>query len=67
MLGPVIGVLLSLVALARARLGIASTLMSLSPVLLIPISHFLFKEKITWRAVAGTVIALSGAALLFLY
>lgn len=64
--GPALGVVLSLVAIARASIGVASTLMSLTPVLLLPVSHFLFKERITPRAVAGTVVALLGVMLLFL-
>jgi len=64
--GPVLGVILSLVAIAHTHLGVASTLMSLTPVLLLPVSHFLFKEKITLRAIFGTTIALSGVVLLFL-
>lgn len=63
--GPVIGVIFSLYAIAHTQLGIASTLMSLSPVLLLPISHFVFRERITPRAVAGTLLALGGASALF--
>jgi drug/metabolite transporter (DMT)-like permease len=63
--GPVLGVILSLVAIRYTHIGIASTLMSLSPILLIPVGHFLFKERITLRSVVGTVIALTGAVLLF--
>ena len=63
--GPVLGVILSLEAIAHTHIGVAATLMSLSPVLLLPASHFLFKEKITARAIIGTIIALVGAALLF--
>lgn len=64
--GPVLGVILSLVAIARAHIGVASTLMSLTPVMLLPVSHFLFRERITPRAVAGTLVALLGVVLLFL-
>jgi drug/metabolite transporter (DMT)-like permease len=64
--GPVLGVTLSLVAIAHAHIGVASTLMSLTPVLLLPVSHFLFKERITSRAVLGTLVALIGVILLFL-
>lgn len=63
--GPVLGVILSLVAIRYTQIGIASTLMSLSPILLIPVGHFLFKEHITFRTVVGTIIALSGAIWLF--
>ncbi|MDY0296088.1 MAG: DMT family transporter [Acidobacteriota bacterium] len=65
MVGPVLGVILSLVAIRHAHIGIASTLMSLSPVLLLPISRYLFNEHISMRAVTGTIIALAGSAMLF--
>jgi len=64
--GPALGVVLSLVAIAHAHIGVASTLMSLTPVFLLPVSYFLFRERITARAVVGTMIALSGVVLLFM-
>lgn len=64
--GPVLGVSLSLVAIAHTHIGVASTLMSLTPLLLLPLSHFLFRERITSRAILGTLVALSGVVLLFL-
>ncbi|MCZ7545940.1 MAG: DMT family transporter [Anaerolineae bacterium] len=64
--GPFIGVWLSLIAVQRAPLGIASTLMSLPPVILLPVSHFLFAERITRPAVLGTFLAFVGTAILFL-
>lgn len=64
--GPFLGVWGSMVAVQNAPLGIASTLMALPPILLIPLSRLAFGEQITPRAVAGTLVALSGAALLFL-
>ena len=63
--GPVFGVILSLVAIAYTHIGVASTLMSLSPVLLIPVSHIMFKERVTLRSVMGTIIALIGVVFLF--
>ncbi|WP_243287263.1 DMT family transporter [Geothrix terrae] len=63
--GPVLGVVLSLVAIARAPMGVAATLMSLSPIILLPVSHFGFKEKVGWHAILGTLLALAGAAALF--
>jgi drug/metabolite transporter (DMT)-like permease len=62
--GPIFGVWLSLVAIDRAPLGIASTLMSLTPVFLLPIARLVFSEPISYRAVAGTIVALSGATIL---
>lgn len=64
--GPFLGVNLSLVALAAAPVGIASTLMAMSPIVLLPISYFMFKENITLRAVVGTGLAVGGTAVLFL-
>lgn len=64
--GPFLGVSLSLVALARAPVGIASTLMALAPVFLLPFSRFVLAESIGLRAVAGTVLAVGGAAGLLL-
>jgi drug/metabolite transporter (DMT)-like permease len=62
--GPVFGVWLSLVAIDEAPLGIASTLMGLSPIFLLPIARLVFSEPISYRAVLGTVVALCGAAIL---
>lgn len=64
--GPFLGVTLSLVALQLVPVGIASTLMALPPVFLLPLSRFVFKEHIHLRAVAGTSLAVAGVALIFL-
>jgi len=64
--GPVFGVWLSLIAIQLARVGIASTLMSLAPIILLPLGALLFKERITPRSVVGTIIAIAGVALIFL-
>jgi len=32
----------------------------------LPVSYFVFKEKVGWRAIAGTVLAIAGVAILFL-
>ena len=60
------GIWLSLVAIQQAQLGIASTLMALPPIILIPLSYVLFRERVSWRAVAGTLLAFTGVALIFL-
>jgi drug/metabolite transporter (DMT)-like permease len=65
-LGPVVGVWLSLVAVQNTNIGVASTLSSLMPIFLIPISYFMFKERATRQAVIGTVVAIVGMVLLFL-
>lgn len=63
--GPVLGVVLSLVAISKAPMGVAATLMSLSPVILLPVSRFGFGERVGWHAILGTLLALAGAAALF--
>jgi drug/metabolite transporter (DMT)-like permease len=63
--GPVIGVSSSLLAVQHTGIGVASTLMALPPVFMLPISYFFFKERFGWQAVAGTFIAMLGVALLF--
>jgi drug/metabolite transporter (DMT)-like permease len=64
--GPFLGVWLSMVAVQRAHVGIASTLMAMSPILLIPLTHLIFGERISPRSIAGTVVALAGATIIFL-
>jgi drug/metabolite transporter (DMT)-like permease len=64
--GPTLGVWLSMVAIQYAPVGIASTLMALPPVILIPLERWLFHERVSPRAVVGTGIALAGAAALFM-
>ncbi len=65
--GPVIGVVLSLYAINHARyLGVASTIMSLSPVMILPFAVFVEKERVGFWAVLGTVVSIGGAAAMFL-
>ena len=65
-IGPVLGVSASLLAVQHTEIGIASTLIALPPVFLLPISYFVYKERFGWQTVAGTLVAMSGVALLFL-
>lgn len=62
----VIGISASLYAVQHAEIGVASTLMALPPVFMLPLSYFAFKERVDWQAVAGTLVAIAGVALLFL-
>jgi drug/metabolite transporter (DMT)-like permease len=64
--GPFLGVWCSLIAAQSELLGIASTLMALSPVFVLPFVYFVFKERVSRLAVIGTFIALSGTTLLML-
>jgi drug/metabolite transporter (DMT)-like permease len=66
LIGPVLGVTSSLLAVQHAEVGVASILTSLSPIFILPISHFIFKERLGWQAVAGTLLAMVGVFILFL-
>jgi drug/metabolite transporter (DMT)-like permease len=64
--GPFIGIWLSLVAVQLAPVGLAATLMALPPIILIPIERVLYGTRVSNRGIIGTVIAVSGVALIFL-
>lgn len=64
--GPLIGVSFSLYAIQHTTVGVASTIIALPPVILLPVSHFILKEKFGWGAVWGTLLAVGGVAVLFL-
>ena len=63
--GPFLGVWMSLEAGHRVPIGMAQTLCSLPPVLILPLAWLIYKERISLRAVIGAVIAVGGVALLF--
>lgn len=64
--GPVIGVSLSLKAVQYTSAGIASTLMALTPVLILFPYSIYSKQKISGREILGTFITVIGVALFFL-
>ncbi len=66
-IGPVMGVLLTLYALRIAPVGIVTALVQVSPILLLPFDYFVLKKKVTFKVVAGTFVAIGGAAILFIY
>ena len=63
--GPFVGVGFSLMAVQYTGAGIASTLMALTPIIIILPSCWLFHEKITWKAVLGALISVVGVSLFF--
>ena len=65
--GPFLGIWMSMVAIKWTYIGIASTIIALPPIILLPVSYFIFKEKITWKSIIGTFIAVSGTAIIFLF
>ena len=65
-LGPFLGITLSMVAVTYTQTGVAQTLMSLLPVLIIPTIWIRYKHGTSWRGVLGAVIAVIGVSILFL-
>ncbi len=66
LVGPVIGVSLSLLAVQNTAVGVASVLTSLSPIFMLPIAHFVYKERLGSQTIGGTLLAMIGVAILFL-
>jgi len=63
-LGPVVGVWCSLVAVDQTAAGTAFTLMSLTPIFMLPLARWIDREKLSWRAIVGAVVAVGGVAIL---
>ncbi len=64
--GPFLGVWLSLISVKHTEAGIAAAIMATVPVIVIPLVIFVFKEKVSSRAVIGAFITVAGVAILFL-
>jgi drug/metabolite transporter (DMT)-like permease len=64
-LGPVLGMLFYVASLKFAPAGIASTMSSLSPVLIIPISAWRYKTRLNWAAMIAMAAAITGVVLIF--
>ena len=64
--GPFVGVSLSLMAVQYAPAGIASTLMALTPVLIIPPYCIMRHQKISGKEVIGAFVTIAGVAMFFL-
>lgn len=65
--GPFVGVGFSLMAVQYTSAGIASTLMALTPIIIILPSYWLFHQPITWRAVVGAALSVIGVSLFFMH
>ncbi len=66
-LGPFLGVSLSLIAVKYTATGIASTVMSISPILILPATYLLYKQVISWPELTGALISIAGVAVFFLW
>ncbi|MDO4211553.1 MAG: DMT family transporter [Bacteroidales bacterium] len=63
--GPFIGVSLSLMATLYTSIGIAQTIMAMTPVLIIWPTYLFFHQRIHWREVVGAIVSVCGVALFF--
>lgn len=63
--GPFLGISFSMLAITYANPGIVQTITSANPVLIIPFSIFLFKEKVQPIEIIGAIVAVAGVALFF--
>jgi len=64
--GPFIGVTFSLLAVQHTATGIVSSITSIAPVIIIPASIIIFKEKVLPKEILGAFISIAGVILLFL-
>jgi drug/metabolite transporter (DMT)-like permease len=64
-LGPFLGVLLSLVALQYVPAGVASSITAFYPILAMAIAARFHDEPMTWRKLAGALVAVAGVVVLF--
>ena len=64
--GPFLGVSFSLLAVKYASTGVASTIMAIVPILLIPPAVFLFKQKVSLPEIIGAFMSVGGVTLFFI-
>ena len=64
--GPFVGVGCSLLSVQYTSAGIASTLMALTPIIIILPAWWFFKQPITLKSVIGACISVAGVSLFFL-
>ncbi|TFG61385.1 MAG: DMT family transporter [Spirochaetales bacterium] len=63
--GPFLGVSLSLLAVQHTSTGIASTIIATVPVLIIPPSIIIFREKVSLVEILGAVVSIAGVGVMF--
>ncbi|OQA00328.1 MAG: EamA-like transporter family protein [Bacteroidetes bacterium ADurb.Bin408] len=64
--GPFLGISFSLYAIQHTKAGIASTIMAMVPVLIIPPAVFIMKQKVTTKEIIGAIISVLGILIFFL-
>ncbi|MCK4656956.1 MAG: DMT family transporter [candidate division Zixibacteria bacterium] len=64
--GPFLGIWMSLVAVTYTETGVAAAIMASVPVVVIPVTIIVYKQKPSARAILGALVTTVGIALLFL-
>ena len=64
--GPFLGVSFSLMAVQYTQAGVASTLMAITPVIILAPAYFIFKQTVTVKELIGAIISVCGVALFFI-
>ena len=64
-LGTYLGVWLCMYAYEHTRIGIATTMHSTSPIFILPLAFFVLRQRVSFRAILGGLIAVGGICLLF--
>jgi drug/metabolite transporter (DMT)-like permease len=65
LLGPCLGVLLSLTSLHLIEAGVAASITAVSPLFAMLIAARFHNERLTWRSLVGSTIAIAGIVVLF--
>lgn len=65
-IGTFLGTWFCILALKYTHVAIATTLNATSPLFILPLAFFILKEKISFRAIIGSFIAIVGVSLIFL-
>jgi drug/metabolite transporter (DMT)-like permease len=63
--GPFLGVSLSLLAVQNTETGVAASIMATTPIIIIPIAVWVQRDRVGLGGVAGAILAVCGVALLF--
>jgi drug/metabolite transporter (DMT)-like permease len=66
LVGPFAGVILFMIALRHCPAAIVSTIVATMPVLILPFSILLYHERVSLRAVGGTLVSIAGMAMFML-
>ncbi len=64
--GPFLGVSFSLMAVQYTTAGVASTLMALTPIIILLPSRIFFRQPVTIKEIIGAVISVGGVSLFFI-